>query len=256
MTGLEGRTALVTGGSRGIGRAICLRLANDGTDVAINYANSADAANEVAEEVRALGRRAEVYQADVADLEAVDAMCEQAITDFGQIDILVNNAGIGSSGINRPTITEATQEQWELLLGANLWGPIHMCRALVPHMRAADRSDVIMISSVASLNMGSRMGLYSIGKVGAEALAHTLAKEEREHGMRVNIVAPGLVDTDMGRKLITLIPGSDDMRERDASSPFGFVCTPADIAAEVAHLVSDDGRYITNQRIYVNGGGF
>ena len=256
MAGLDGRTALVTGGSRGIGRAICLRLANDGADIAINFANSADAANEVAEEVRALGRRTEVYQADVSDREAVNAMCEQAIADFGQIDILVNNAGIGSSGINRPTITEATQEQWELLIGANLWGPIHMCRALVPHMRAAERSDVIMISSVASLNMGPRMGLYSIGKVGAEALAHTLAKEEREHGMRVNIVAPGLGDTDMGRKLITLLPGSDDMRERDASSPFGFVCTPADIAAEVAHLVSDDGRYITNQRIYVNGGGF
>jgi NAD(P)-dependent dehydrogenase (short-subunit alcohol dehydrogenase family) len=256
MTDLEGRIALVTGGSRGIGRAICVRLANDGADIAINYANNVDAANEVAEEVRTLGRRAEVYQADVANREEVNTMCEQAIIDFGQIDILVNNAGIGSSGIDRPTITGATQEQWELLLGANLWGPIHMCRALVPHMRAAARSDVIMISSVASLNMGPRMGLYSIGKVGAEALAHTLAKEEREHGMRVNIVAPGLVDTDMGRKLITLLPGSDDMRERDVSSPFGFVCTPADIAAEVAHLVSDDGRYITNQRIYVNGGGF
>ena len=256
MPGLEGRTAIVTGGSRGIGRAICLRLANDGADVAINYASSADAAREVAEEVRALGRRAEVYQADVSDRAAVNAMCEQAIADFGQIDILVNNAGIGSSGINRPTITEATQEQWELLIGANLWGPIHMCRALVPHMRAAERSDVIMISSVASQNMGARMGLYSIGKVGAEALAHTLAKEEREHGMRVNIVAPGLVDTDMGRKLITLLPGPDDMRERDASSPFGFVCTPADIAATVAYLVSEDGRYVTNQRIYVNGGGF
>lgn len=256
MAGLEGRTALVTGGSRGIGRAICLRLANDGADIAINFANSTDAANEVAEEVRGLGRRAEVYQADVADEAAVNAMCEQAITDFGQIDILINNAGIGSSGVDRPTITGATREQWELLIGANLWGPINMCRALVPHMRAADRSDVIMISSVASLNMGPRMGLYSVGKVGAEALAHTLAKEEREHGMRVNIVAPGLVDTDMGRKLITLLPGPDDMRERDASAPFGFVCTPADIAAEVAHLVSEDGRYITNQRIYVNGGGF
>jgi NAD(P)-dependent dehydrogenase (short-subunit alcohol dehydrogenase family) len=256
MAGLEGRTALVTGGSRGIGRAICLRLAHDGADIAINYANSADAAREVAAEIAELGRTARVYQADVADREAVNAMCEQAIADFGQIDILVNNAGIGSSAVNRPTITEATQEQWELLLGANLWGPINMCRALVPHMRAAERSDVIMISSVASLNMGARMGLYSVGKVGAEALAHTLAKEEREHGMRVNIVAPGLVDTDMGRKLISLLPGPSDMRERDATSPFGFVCTPADIAAEVAHLVSDDARYITNQRIYVNGGGF
>jgi NAD(P)-dependent dehydrogenase (short-subunit alcohol dehydrogenase family) len=256
MGNLEGRTALVTGGSRGIGRAICLRLANDGADVAVNFASNGDAANEVAEEIRALGRRAEVYQADVSDREAVDAMAERATSDFGQIDILVNNAGIGSSAVDRPTITGATQEQWELLLGANLWGPIHMCRAFVPHMRAAERSDVIVISSVASQNMGARMGLYSIGKVGAEALAHTLAKEEREHGMRVNIVAPGLVDTDMGRKLISLLPGPDDMRERDETSPFGFVCTPADIAATVAFLVSEDGRYITNQRIYVNGGGF
>ncbi len=256
MAGLEGRTALVTGGGRGIGRAICMRLAHDGADVAINYARDAESANEVLSGVRALGRRAEVYQADVADEVAVDAMCARAIADFGQIDILINNAGIGSSAVGRPTITGATREQWEMLLGANLWGPIHMCRALVPHMRAAERSDVIMISSTATLNLSARMGLYSVGKAGTEALAHTLAKEEREHGMRVNIVAPGLVDTDMGRKLITLLPGPDDMRERDATAPFGFVCTPADIAAEVAHLVSEDGRYITNQRIYINGGGF
>ena len=131
-----------------------------------------------------------------------------------------------------------------------------MCKALVPHMRDAARSDIVMISSVATDSYSERMGLYSIGKAGMEALAYTLAKEERKHGMRVNVVAPGLVDTDMGRKLITLLPGSDDMRERDATAPFGFVCTPEDIAAAVAYLVSEDGRYLTNQRIAVNGGGF
>jgi NAD(P)-dependent dehydrogenase (short-subunit alcohol dehydrogenase family) len=256
MPDLDGRTALVTGGSRGIGRAICVRLAHDGADIAINYANNAEAANEVAEEVRALGRRAEVYQADVASADAVNAMAEQAISDFGQISIVVNNAGIGSSGVGRPTLTGATLEQYELLIGANLWGPIHTTKALVPHMRDAERSDVIMISSVATDGMGPQMGLYSLSKAGMEAVAHTLAKEEREHGMRVNIVAPGLVDTDMGRRLISLLPGPDDMRERDATAPFGFVCTPADIASTVAHLVSDNGRYITNQRITVNGGGF
>lgn len=256
MTTLEGRTALVTGASRGIGRAIALRLASDGADVAVNYASSAEAAADVVREITALGRRAVAYQADVADRAACEAMAAAAIADFGQIDILVNNAGLGSSYIDRPTLTEATYEQYELLLGANLWGPIHMCKALVPHLREAERSDVIMISSVATDNLGARMGLYSIGKAGMEALAHTLAKEEREHGMRVNIVAPGLVDTDMGRKLVTLLPGPDDMRERDASSPFGFVCTPEDIAAAVAYLVSEQGRYITNQRLAVNGGGF
>lgn len=253
MGKLEGRTALVTGGSRGIGRAIVLRFAAEGADVAVNYASNRNAAEEVAEQVRKAGGKAAIYQADVADQAACEAMCAAAIGEFGQIDILVNNAGLGSSAVNRPTIAESTIEQWQLLLGANLWGPIYMCRALVPHMRGADRSDVIMISSIAAQSMGPKMGLYSVGKAGMEALAHTLAQEEKSHGMRVNIIAPGLVDTDMGRKLISLLPGQGDIRQLDANSPFGFVCTPEDIAATVAHLCSDDGRYITNQRITISG---
>ncbi|MBD3649143.1 MAG: SDR family oxidoreductase [Pseudomonadales bacterium] len=247
MGKLEGRTALITGGSRGIGRAIAIRFASEGADVAVNYANNRDAAEEVATEIRGMGRRCEIYQADVSDEAACRAMCESVTTDFPALDILVNNAGIGSSAVNRPTIAEATNEQWQLLLGANLWGPIYMCRSLVP------RSDVIMISSVAAQLMGPNMAVYSVGKAGMEALAHTLAKEEKQHGMRVNIVAPGLVDTDMGRKLVSQLTGSDDMRRRDADSPFGFVCTPDDIAATVAHLCSEDGRYITNQRITISG---
>lgn len=256
MTGLAGRQALVTGGSRGIGRAISLRLAQDGADVAVNYRGSQVEAEAVVAEIRAMGRHAEAYQADVSDTAACDAMVQRLVQEFPGLDILVNNAGIGSSGIGRPTITEATPEQVNLLLGANLLGPIHLCRALVPHMRKADRSDIIMISSVATQTMSARMGVYSITKAGLEALAHTLAKEEREHGMRVNIVAPGLVETDMGRNLIRQLPGPDDMRERDALSPFGFVCQPEDIANAVAFLVSEQGRYITNQRLTVNGGGF
>lgn len=255
---LAGRTALVTGGSRGIGRAICVRLASDGADIAINFANNAEAAHEVLEEVRALGRHAEVYQADVADRAAVDAMCQQALSDFGPIDILVNNAGLGSAYVNRPKITEATSDQYQTLLGANLWGPIHTVQAIVPQMRAADRGDVVMISSVATDSMAAGYGLYSLSKAAMEAMAHTLAKEERDHNIRVNIVAPGLVDTDMGKALVVALTGEEDidMRDRDSSSPFGFVCTPADIASTVAHLVSDDGRYVTNQRLTVNGGGF
>ena len=256
MATLEGRTALITGASRGIGRAIALKLASEGADVAVNYVNNADAANEVVAEIEAMGRKSAAYQADIADRATCEQMAEAAIADFGQIDVLINNAGLGSSHVDRPTITDATYEQIDLLLGANLMGPIHMSKALVPHLRAADRSDVIMISSVATDNFGPRMGLYSIGKAGMEALAKTLAKEERAHGMRVNIVAPGLVDTDMGRKLVSLLPGPDDMRERDENSPFGFVCTPEDIANTVAHLLSESGRYITNQRLAVNGGGF
>ena len=256
MGSLAGRNALVTGASRGIGRAIALKFASEGANILVNYANSASAAEDVVAEIRELGVRAEAYQADVSDRTACEAMVDSAIELFGQVDILVNNAGIGSSGIDRPTITEATYDQYELLLGANLWGPIFMSKALVPHMRSAERSDIVMISSVATDSYSERMGLYSIGKAGMEALAYTLAKEERSNGMRVNVVAPGLVDTDMGRKLITLLPGSDDMRERDLASPFGFVCTPEDIASAVYFLVSENGRYLTNQRIAVNGGGF
>jgi NAD(P)-dependent dehydrogenase (short-subunit alcohol dehydrogenase family) len=214
---LQGRTALITGGSRGIGRSVCLRFAREGANVAINYASNEAQAQEVADGARKCGVRAEIYQADVADQRAVGAMCEKAIADFGQIDALINNAGIGSSAVNRPTVTDATIEQYHLLFGVNLWGPIHMCRALVPHMRQAQRSDVIVLSSIAAQSMGARMGLYSIGKAGVEALAHTLAKEERAYGMRVNIVAPGLVDTDMGRKLVATF-GVENPRPRRAGA--------------------------------------
>ena len=121
MGKLEGRTALVTGGSRGIGRAVALRFAREGASVAINYATNEAQAREVAEAARGLGVRAEVYQADVADAGAVTAMCERAIADFGQIDALINNAGLGSSHVGRPTITGATEAQYQLLLGVNLW---------------------------------------------------------------------------------------------------------------------------------------
>ncbi len=253
MGKLDGRKALVTGASRGIGRAIAERLAAEGADVGVNYASNADAAREVAEAVTALGRAAYLYQADVGDEDAVRAMCDAAITDLGGIDLLVNNAGLGSAAINRPAIADATNEQWQRLLGVNLWGPIYLCRALVPHMRAAERSDVVMISSVAAQALNPGFGVYSVSKAALEALAHTLAREERAHGMRVNTIAPGLVDTDMGRRIVKATGGPDDIREVDARMPFGFVCTPDDIAATVAHVCSADGRYITNQRITIAG---
>lgn len=253
MGKLEGRTALVTGGSRGIGRAIAERFAGEGADVAINYTTSEGAAREVAEAVERLGRKAAVYQADVADEAAVVAMCEAAIAEFGQIDALINNAGLGSAAIDRPHVAEATNEQWQRLLSVNLWGPIHLCRTLVPHLRLAPRSDVIMISSIAAQALNPGFGVYAVSKAALEAMAHTLAREEKAHGMRVNMIAPGLVDTDMGRRIVEATGGGSDIRVVDARSPFGFVCEPTDIAATVAHLCSEDGRYITNQRITIAG---
>ena len=253
MARFDGRTALVTGGSRGIGKATVLRLASEGADVAINYASSVDAAQAVCDEVHAMGRKSEIYQADVANANACETVVTAALSNFGAIDILVNNAGIGSAAINRPAIADATDEQWQLLLGANLYGPVNMCRLLVPHMRAAERSDVIVISSIAAQALNPGFGVYSVSKAAVEAMAHTLAREEKQHGMRVNIIAPGLVDTDMGRRIVGATGGDKDLSGVAERSPFGFVCMPENIAATVAHLCAEDGRYITNQRITISG---
>ena len=199
------------------------------------------------------GVEARIYQANVG----VEADCERLVgevmRDFGQVDILINNAGLGSMAIKQPYIADATNEQWERLLSVNLWGPIWLCRALVPHMRQAPRSDVIMISTIAAQALVPRVGVYAVSKAALEAMAHTLAREEKPHGMRVNIIAPGLVDTDMGRRIVKATGRGADMRSADSNSPFGYVCTPGDIAATVLHLCSEDGRYLSNQRITISG---
>src|SRR5215213_925394 len=194
MAGFEGRIALVTGGSRGIGAAIAVTLAERGADVAINYHNNREAADQVAERVRAFGRTAGVYQADVSNWEACERMAEAVSRDLGPVGILVNNAGIGSVAVGQPPIAEMTDADLQWLLDAHIFGPLHCCRLFLPGMRALDRGDVIMISSIAAQSLGPRMGVYSIAKSGMEAMAATLAKEERQHGIRVNIVAPGLVE--------------------------------------------------------------
>ena len=253
MTDLSGRTALVTGGGRGIGAAIVRAFAQAGADVAINYTRDADAANALAEEVRALGRRAETYQANIGDYEQCEAMAESALSDLGAIGILVNNAGIASRG---NSVVDTDPAEMRRVVETHAFGSFYMSQLLIPKMRDLDRGDVVMISSGATAGLSGRGSPYNMGKTAMEALAFTLAKEERTNGIRVNIVAPGLVETEMGRRLVRATQGVEDIRELDASSPFGRVCQPEDIANAVLYLVGPEGSYVTNQRIYVNGGGF
>ena len=253
MGKLSGRTALITGASRGIGSAIAERFALEGANVAINYTHDECAACEVSKKINNLGGKSFIYRANIAVERECEEMIEAAVKDFGQIDALICNAGVGSAAVNRPAIADATNEQWATILSVNLWGPIYLCKGLIPHLRKAIRSDIVMLSSTAVQSLKPGSGLYSVSKAALEAMAHTMAREEKVHGIRVNMVAPGLVDTDMGREIVKAVGGPSNIRDLDENMPFGFVCTPGDIAATVAHLCSEDGRYITNQRITIAG---
>lgn len=249
---LEGRVALVTGASRGVGRAIALALAADGADVAVNYRRNADQAEAVVEEIRALGRRAKAYQASIDDDRANEAMVAQIRADLGAVGILVNNAGIASRGL---AVAETERAELQRVVATHAFGAHDLCRLTVPGMREQGRGDVIMISSAATRGMGPFGSPYNMAKAALEALALTLFKEERAFGIRVNIVAPGLVETEMGRRLMKATAGIDDLRKLDADMPFGHVCQPDDVANVVRFLVSDQNSYVTGEKIFCDGGG-
>jgi len=252
MFSLEGRVAIVTGAGRGIGRGIAEGLALSGAKV-VCAARTRSQLDEVVASIESSGGTAMAFEMDMKVLKSLQGGVDAAVETYGQLDILVNNAGVGSAAINRPAVADASNEQWNTLLDVNLWGPIFLCRKLVPHMREAERSDVVMISSIAAQALNPGYGVYSVSKAALEAMAHTLAREEKSHGMRVNMIAPGLVDTDMGRKIVAATSGGAPIGDVEARMPFGFVCTADDIAATVTHLCSEDGRYITNQRITISG---
>jgi 3-oxoacyl-[acyl-carrier protein] reductase len=248
--GLEGRVALVTGGGRGIGRAISLALAEDGADVAVNYHRDAEAAEATVAEIHAKGCRAGAYRASVSDVGQVRAMVDAVLADLGPVDILVSNAGIASRGL---PVAETDPAELERVVATHALGAHHVCQAVLPAMRSRPRGDVVVISSVATRFLGANGAPYNMAKAALEAFAYTLAKEEAAHGIRVNVVAPGLVETEMGRRLVRAL-GVDDIRRLDARMPFGRVCRPEDVAGVVRFLVSDAAGYVTGQWIAVDGG--
>jgi NAD(P)-dependent dehydrogenase (short-subunit alcohol dehydrogenase family) len=249
---LVGRVALVTGGSRGIGRAIALALAEDGADVAVNYRRDEAAAKETVAAVEALGRRARAYRASVDSFDENREMVAGVLSDFGHVDILINNAGIASRG---QSVLDTDPAELERVVRIHALGPHHLCQLVLPGMRQRARGDIIMISSTATLHHGANGAPYNMGKAAMEALAYTLAKEERPNGIRVNIVAPGLVETEMGRRLMKATAGVQDLRQLDALMPFGRVCQPEDVSNAVRFLVSERAAYLTGERVNVHGGG-
>jgi len=248
----NGRVALVTGAGRGIGRAIAIHLARSGADIAVNYRRDDQAANDTVAEIVKLGRRAKAYRAAVENLEEDATMVADVLKDFGHIDILVNNAGIASRG---QSVADTDPAEMERVVRVHAFGPHYLSKLVIPQMRKLGRGDIIMISSVATRHMGPNGAPYNMGKAAMEALALTLAKEERKHGIRTNIVAPSLTVTEMGRRLTKAVTGGKDISELDAQSPFGRVSVPDDVAAVVAFFVSDANPYANGQKVNIDGGG-
>ena len=249
---IKDRVALVTGGGRGVGKGISLSLAAAGASVAVNYRRDEESAAETVREIEALGGKAIAFSASVDDYEQNAQMVADIERDLGPVSILVNNAGIASRG---RSVVDTDPEEMRRVVATHAFGPHYLAALTLPKMRTLDRGDIVMISSVATRSLGPNGAPYNMGKTAMEALAYTLAKEEREHGIRVNIVAPGLVDTDMGQRLIKAVQGVEDIRSLDQSMPFGRVCQPEDVANVVRFLVSDENSYLTGERLYCDGGG-
>lgn len=249
---LAGRVALVTGGGRGIGRAISMALAEAGADVAVNYRRDADAAAETVAAIEGLGRNARAYAGSVDSIDDNQELADAVLSDFGFVDILVHNAGIASRG---HSVKNTDPLELERVMRVHALGPHQLTQLLIPSMREQARADVIMISSVATLHFGAGGAPYNMAKAAMEALAFTLAKEERRYGIRVNVVAPGLVESEMGRRLVKAKAGVDDLRKLDALMPFGRVCQPEDVAAVVRFLCTEEAGYVTGEKLNVHGGG-
>lgn len=240
---LNGKTALVTGASRGIGRAIALRLAEDGANVAVIYAGSADKAEAVVNEITALGVNAKAYRCNVADSAAVNETVKAVTNDLGKIDILVNNAGITRDGL----MLRMKDEDFDAVLDTNLKGAFNMIRACYSGFIRKKSGRIINISSVSGIMGNAGQANYSASKAGVIGLTKSVARELSSRGITCNAVAPGFIQTDMTENL-------GDNNPLLNSIPLGRMGKPEDIAAAVAFLASDSAAYITGEVLKVDGG--
>lgn len=239
------RTALVTGGSRGIGRAICLELAKAGCNVAVNYAGSAAAAEETAAQCRALGVRAQVFQADVSSAAACAALVEQVLAAFGRIDVLVNNAGVTRDNL----LLRMSEEDYDRVLDTNLKGAVFCCKAVARPMMRQRYGRIVNLSSVVGLRGNAGQVNYSASKAGLLGLTKSLAKELASRGVTANAVAPGFIETDMTNALPEAARSA-----MAAGIPAGRPGLPEEVARAVAFFAWEDAGYITGQVLCVDGG--
>jgi 3-oxoacyl-[acyl-carrier protein] reductase len=242
---LEGKTALVTGGSRGIGRACVTRLAAEGARVAFLYHHSQPAADSLVAEVKAAGHEAVALQADVKDEARAQQLVDELLERWQQLDVLVNSAGVIRDGL----FAVMSHEQWHEVIDTNLNGTYNYCRAVSQTMISRRRGSIVNISSVAS-EFGSRGQVnYAASKGGIDGLTRCLAKELATRKVRVNGVAPGMIETDMSEVVRNL--AGDKLKE---VIPLKRVGQPEEIASVVAFLASDDASYLTGQILRVDGG--
>jgi len=244
---LIGKAALVTGAQQGIGRAIAIAFAQAGADVAINYLDDREAAEDVAAKIRQAGRRAELVQGDVASIAACQAMVQTTVTQFGAIDILVNNAGV----FPRVPFLDMSEADWDFVHAVNLKGACFCAQAAARAMLAAGRTGAIISLASQAITGSSPDGVhYAASKGGVVSLTRAMALELAPHRIRVNAIAPGLTDTAQPR----YGHSEAELRERAARIPLGRMGQPEDIAAVAVFLASERAAFMTGQTLHANGG--
>ncbi|MGA9289524.1 MAG: 3-oxoacyl-[acyl-carrier-protein] reductase [Anaerobacillus sp.] len=241
----ENKTALVTGASRGIGRAIALELASQGMNVAVNYAGNEAKANSVVEEIKANGGQAIAIKANVSSMEEVQNMMKEVVATFGSIEILVNNAGITRDNL----LMRMKEEDWDAVIDTNLKGVFNCTKSVTRQMMKQRYGRIVNVASVVGVSGNAGQANYVAAKAGVIGLTKTTAKELASRNITVNALAPGFIETDMTDDL------SDEVKSgMKGQIPLGRLGAAEDIAKATKFLVSDDANYITGQTLHIDGG--